>query len=215
MPSASSRAISAGSRVRWMHFVSAGREGFEAAGLPRGVTITYAAGAVAPTVAEHAMALLLALARRVPEMVMQGAESRWDRALATRAISLEGGTLVIVGSGHIGIEVARRARTFGMRTVGLSRRAAADPALDESLPLDQLHAALARADAVVIAIALGAEHAPPHRPRTTRRLQTGCADRQRGARRRNRPGSAGRRIALGPDRGRRLRRHLSGTVACR
>ena len=144
----------AGSAVRWMHFVSAGREGFEAAGLPKGVAITYAAGAVAPTVAEHAMALLLALARRVPEMVTQGVERRWDRALAARALSLEGGTIAIVGTGHIGIEVARRARAFGMHTVGLSRRAAADAALDESLPLERLHATLSRADAVVIAIAL-------------------------------------------------------------
>ena len=41
-----------------------------------------------------------------------------------------------------------------MHTVGFSRRAAADAALDESLPLNPLHAALARADAVVVAIAL-------------------------------------------------------------
>jgi len=151
-------AVSApGSRVRWMHFVSAGREGFEAVGLPPGISITYAAGAVAPTVAEHAFALLLGLARRVPEMVQQAAERRWDRAPMTRARSLEGGVLAIVGLGHIGIEVARRARAFGMRSVGLSRRAAPDALLDESWPLAQLHAVLARADAVVVAIALSAE----------------------------------------------------------
>lgn len=142
------------SRLRWMHFVSAGREGFEAAGLPRRPAITYAAGAVAPTVAEHAMALLLALGRRVPEMVAQGAERRWDRALAQRAVSLEGRTLAILGMGHIGQGVARRAQAFGMRTVGLSRGAAPDAALDESLPLSRLHEVLARADAVVVAIAL-------------------------------------------------------------
>jgi len=142
------------SRLRWMHFVSAGREGFEAAGLPPRPAITYAAGAVAPTVAEHAMALLLALGRRVPEMVAQAAERRWDRGLAQRAFSLEGRTLAIIGMGHIGQGVARRARAFGMRTIGLSRRAAPDAALDESLPLSRLHEVLARADAVVVAIAL-------------------------------------------------------------
>lgn len=144
----------AGSPLRWMHFVSAGREGFEAAGLPAGVTITYAAGAVAPTVAEHAMALLLALARRVPEMVVQGAAQRWDRGLAMRAVSLEGGTLAVIGTGHIGVGIARRARGFGMRTVGLSRRGLPAEAFDESLPLSALHAVLARADAVAVAIAL-------------------------------------------------------------
>lgn len=147
----------AGSPLRWMHFVSAGREGFEAAGLPSGVTITYAAGAVAPTVAEHAMALLLALARRVPEMVMQGAAQRWDRGLAMRAVSLEGGTLAVIGTGHIGVGIARRARGFGMHTVGLSRRGSPAEAFDESLPLSALHAVLARADAVAVAIALAPE----------------------------------------------------------
>src|SRR4051812_34118800 len=58
-----------GSTVRWMHFLSAGREGFEAVGLPGGVAITYAAGGAAPAVAEHAMALLLALGRRLPEVL--------------------------------------------------------------------------------------------------------------------------------------------------
>ena len=140
--------------VRWMHVVSAGREGFEAAGLPRGLVITSAAGAVAPTVAEHAMALLLALGRRLPEAVLQGRESRWDRALAARARSLEGGTLAIVGTGHIGLELATRARAFGLHTVGVSRRVIDDPRLDESRPLADLHAVLARADAVAIAIAL-------------------------------------------------------------
>ena len=147
----------AGSPVRWMHFVSAGREGFEAVGLPPGIAITYAAGAVSPTVAEHAFALLLALVRRIPEAVAQQGDRRWDRAPAARASSLEGGVLAVVGTGHIGLEVARRARAFGMRTVGLSRRAAPDALLDESLALSELHAVLARADAVVVAIALTAQ----------------------------------------------------------
>lgn len=150
-------AIAAAGRLRWMHFVSAGREGFVAAGLPAGVAISYAAGGVSPTVAEHAMALLLALARRVPEMVLQQAQSRWDRQLALRAVSLEGMTLAIVGTGHIGIELARRARAFGMRTVGLSRGARPDPALTESHPLDARLRVFAEADAVVVAIALTAD----------------------------------------------------------
>jgi phosphoglycerate dehydrogenase-like enzyme len=147
----------AGSTLRWMHFISAGREGFEAAGLPPGVAISYAAGGVAPTVAEHAFALLLALGRRVPQMAAQSAQKRWDRAFAARATSLEGGVMAIVGTGHIGLEIAGRARAFGMHTVGLSRRAEAHVLLDESLPLSDLHTALARADVVMIAVALNAD----------------------------------------------------------
>lgn len=146
-----------GARLRWMHFLTAGREGFDAVGLPPRPAISYAAGAVAPTVAEHAFALLLALGRRVPDMLAQAAQSRWDRAPATRTRSLEGGTMAIIGLGHIGLQMARRAQAFGMRTVGLSRGAAPQAGLDESRPLSELHAVLARSDVVVLALALTPE----------------------------------------------------------
>jgi phosphoglycerate dehydrogenase-like enzyme len=146
-----------GNTVRWMHFISAGREGFEAAGLPHGIVISYAAGAVAATVAEHAMALMLALGRRVPEFVEQAREHRWDRALAARATSLEGQTLAIVGFGSIGVALARRARPFGMRVVGVTRSAKASPDVDVMSGLDALHRVLGEADVVAIAIALNSE----------------------------------------------------------
>lgn len=142
--------------VKWLHFVSAGREGYEELGWPPGVVVTYAGGGVSPTVAEHAMALVLALARRVPDMVgIVMARRAWDRSLvAPRARSLEGATLVIVGYGHIGRELARRARPFGMRIVSVARTPRPDPLVDEALPLAELRAALAKADVVVLAIAL-------------------------------------------------------------
>jgi phosphoglycerate dehydrogenase-like enzyme len=146
-----------GGTLRWMHFITAGREGFEAVGLPPGVAITYAAGGAAPAVAEHAMALLLALGRRVPDMLRQGAERRWDRALAARATSLEGQTMVIVGFGHIGQEIAKRARGFGVRIVALSRAGKPHALADQSRPLSELHAVLGEADSVMVAIALTEE----------------------------------------------------------
>ncbi len=146
-----------GNTVRWMHFISAGREGFEAAGLPRGVVISYAAGAVAATVAEHALALMLALGRRVPEFAAQARERRWDRAVAARATSLEGQTLAIVGYGSIGAELARRARPFGMRVVAVTRSAKASSDVDAAFGLDALHRVLGEADVVAIAIALNSE----------------------------------------------------------
>lgn len=146
-----------GCALRWMHFVTAGRDGFDAVGLPPRPAISYAAGAVAPTVAEHAFALLLALGRRVPDMLAQSATHRWDRTPATRTASLEGRTMALIGTGHIGIQMAIRAKAFGMHTVGLSRSARPGAGLDESLPLAQLHAVLARSDVIVAAVALTAE----------------------------------------------------------
>ncbi|MFT8247301.1 D-2-hydroxyacid dehydrogenase [Roseomonas sp. BN140053] len=146
-----------GGALRWMHILTAGREGFDAAGLPRGVAVTWAAGAVSPTVAEHAMALLLALARRLPEMVGQTSRGQWDRAAAGRATSLEGATLLILGLGHIGREIARRARPFGMRLVGVTRTPGEEPLLDEVHGLPALPELLGRADAIAVALNLAPE----------------------------------------------------------
>jgi phosphoglycerate dehydrogenase-like enzyme len=141
-------------KLRWMHFLTAGKEGFDAVGIPAHITVTRTDGASAPVVAEHAMALLLALGRRLPQALAQQAAGQWDRGLAMRAASLEGKTMAIVGYGHIGREIARRAHAFGMQVVALSRSGAADEPADEGQPLAALHAVLARSDVVALAIAL-------------------------------------------------------------
>ncbi|HEX6001868.1 MAG TPA: NAD(P)-dependent oxidoreductase [Hyphomicrobiaceae bacterium] len=147
-----------GNALRWMHFLTAGREGFEAAGLPSGVAVTTPAGCVAPTVAEHAMALLLALVRRVPDMLDHQSRRDWSRiGVSAKAMSVEGKSMAIVGYGQIGREVAQRAKAFGIRTIGISRTRKVDALLDECHPLDELDRVLARADVIMLTIALTAE----------------------------------------------------------
>ena len=145
---------SPGNTVRWMHFCSAGREGFDAVGIPAGIAVTYAAGGASPAVAEHAMALLLSVGRRIPESLVQQSERKWDRAPAARSSSLEGRTMAIIGYGNIGQEIAKRARGFGTKLIAVSRSAKADELVDEAAPLSSLHEVLGRADVVVVAIAL-------------------------------------------------------------
>ena len=97
------------SAVRQLHFNSAGRNGFEAAGIPDGLIVTNAEGALSPTVAEHAFALVLGLPagcrRRSSHQRRQ-----WVQSVGEGTRSLDGGTMVLVGLGHIGREVAIRAR---------------------------------------------------------------------------------------------------------
>jgi len=144
--------------VRWMHFLTAGREGFDAVGLPARVAVSYPHGCVAPTVAEHAMTLLLALVRRVPAMLEQQAKRNWSRLdVSAKATSVEGKVMAIVGYGQIGREIARRARPFGIRTVAVSRARKSDEWLDESHTLSELDQVLARADIVMLTIALTPE----------------------------------------------------------
>ena len=147
---------SAANTIKWMHFISAGREGYEELGWPPGIAVTYAGGGVSPGVAEHAMALLLAMARRVPDLVRTVMPQRkWDRTLvAPQSRSLEGATMAIVGYGHIGRALAKRAKAFDMRIVTASRSPVQEPLVDQAFPLTALKQALALADVVVVAIAL-------------------------------------------------------------
>ena len=121
---------------------------------------------VAPTVAEHAMTLLLALTRRVPAMLEEQAKRNWSRLdVSAKATSVEGKVMTIVGYGQIGRQVALRARPFGIRTIGVSRTRKSDDLLDESCTLSELDQALGRADIVMLTIALTRGDPSPVRPR--------------------------------------------------
>lgn len=143
--------------VKWIHFLTAGREDFEAAGIPEWLDISGPDGATAPAVAEHCMALMLALVRRVPELAAATSAATWERAIARRMTSLEGGTLLVLGMGAIGREIARRARGFGMRTVAATRNPRDDALFDAAHGLDRLPELYAQADAVAVALALAPE----------------------------------------------------------
>ncbi len=139
--------------IRWLHVLSAGREGFEAAGIPPSIVVTGAAGAHSPALAEHLMGFILAWARRTPEITRATARHVWDRSIAGSIVSLENKTLVIVGFGHAGRELAKRARAFDMRVVAVNRTPKSDPLVDEVYPLTRLHDALAQADFIALTIA--------------------------------------------------------------
>src|SRR3954469_1040356 len=104
-------------RLRWIQLLTAGYEGPLLNGVPAGVTVANAGDAFSPAVAEHAMTLLLALVKRVPEMVANHTRHGWDRGFSAYMGSLNGKTLAIVGFGSIGRELAQRARGFGMKVI--------------------------------------------------------------------------------------------------
>ncbi|MCC6472266.1 MAG: D-2-hydroxyacid dehydrogenase [Burkholderiales bacterium] len=150
---------SPGRTVRWVQCVSAGFEGLVRHGFPADIPLTNQGGAVAPAVAEHAFALMLALLRRVPEAVLARTRREWDRSFSSTTSALEGRTLAIIGCGHIGRQVARRALAFDMRVIGVSRSGLGHPEadaeararFDELHPVSALKSVLARAQAIVLA----------------------------------------------------------------
>jgi phosphoglycerate dehydrogenase-like enzyme len=139
--------------VRWIQCVSAGVDGIVSQGIPASIVITNQGGAVAPTVAEHAMALLLGMARQIGPTYERSLRGTWDPKFTPPIMALEGRTLAVVGFGNIGRNVARRAKAFDMQILGLARAPHDEEFADEMHALTELHAVLARADAVVVCVA--------------------------------------------------------------
>jgi D-3-phosphoglycerate dehydrogenase len=87
-----------------------------AAASARGILVVNSPGANSISVAEHACALMLALARSVPAADRAMKVERWDKHLFV-GHELRGKLLGVIGLGRIGQEVAQRARAFGMRVI--------------------------------------------------------------------------------------------------
>ena len=111
--------------------------------------------------AEHTMALLLALARWIPQAQASLARGEWRRE-AFVGIELYGKTLGVIGLGKIGAEVARRAQAFGMQVVAHDPYISEDRAARLGVQLVDLPALLAASDAVTLHV--------PLTPRTARLL---------------------------------------------
>lgn len=82
----------------------------------KGIAVMNTPGANAVAVAEHTLALMLALARHVPRADALMKQGKWEKK-ALQGTELRGKTLGVVGLGRIGMEVARRALAFGMTVV--------------------------------------------------------------------------------------------------
>lgn len=81
----------------------------------RGIPVTVTASANKVSVAEQTMMLMLALAKDVVGYDQSVRSGAWSRRYSLRAFELRGRTLLLIGFGRIGKEVAARARAFGMR----------------------------------------------------------------------------------------------------
>lgn len=111
-------------------------------------------GAEAGVVAEHAIGLLLACARRIMDGHNGIRDGDWPQ-LTGSTVELLGKTLGIVGLGHIGCEVARRARAFGMTLLYHDVvDAPADMAAELGLERVELRDLLQRSDAVTVHVPL-------------------------------------------------------------
>jgi phosphoglycerate dehydrogenase-like enzyme len=150
------------SKLTFIQSISAGTDQYDKALLrERGIRLASAAGVNAEAVAEHAMALMLALCRRLPEARDNQNAQRWRgmiSEIAAREDQLTGKTLLIVGMGRIGRRLARLAKAFDMRVIATKRDTATGTSgADAVYGNHRLHELLGEADVVALTCPLTAE----------------------------------------------------------
>lgn len=149
-----------GKKLRWVHSTSAGVE--KIVHIPElrdsDIILTNAKIMMGPEIADHVFALLLALTRNLKEYDREMDNGNWMRG-QTRLpmIELRRKTMVIIGLGGIGSQVAQRAAAFDMRVVGVDPKdIPLSRDVEEVVVPDQLHRVLPEADVVVSCV--------PHTP---------------------------------------------------
>jgi D-2-hydroxyacid dehydrogenase (NADP+) len=142
-------------QLRWIQLASAGvPHALCAVAREKSIRVTNLAGLYGPTIAEHALAMLLTLSRNLHVVQRNQAGKTWDRSVMNSMRDLAGTTLAIVGLGNIGCHIARLARAFGMRVVGCKRTSKLCAFADQVYPYEDLRAMFAEADHVAIAAPL-------------------------------------------------------------
>ncbi|MBQ6431598.1 MAG: D-2-hydroxyacid dehydrogenase [Oscillospiraceae bacterium] len=110
--------LSAAKKLKWVQMTWAGADRYLSGGFPKDVLLTTASGAFGETIAEHALAMLFALCRRLP--AYQKARKWQDLGCEKR---IAGSTALIFGCGNIGSAIARRLQAIGVHTIGVCRAA--------------------------------------------------------------------------------------------
>jgi D-2-hydroxyacid dehydrogenase (NADP+) len=154
--------IGSAKRLRFIQSISAGGDQFDEQQLrTHGIRLASAAGITAQAVAEHAMALMLALRRHLHTARDNQLRKHWCGMIShipSREDQLGGKTLLIIGLGRIGTRLARLAKAFDMRVIGTKR----DPSrgvdnVDTVVGNDRLLDLLPSADIVVVTCPLTPE----------------------------------------------------------
>ena len=158
----SERMVSSARQAVWVQVFSAGVERcFDTENIKNGkVVLTNMQKLSAPVIAEHVTAMTLALARALPQMSKAMPDGSWLRRSgpAENMQTIGGKTMLVVGLGGIGTEVARRAAALDMRVVGTRRSSHEGPEFVEYVGLsDEMHELAATADFIVNALPLTPE----------------------------------------------------------
>ena len=138
----------------------------------RGIVVMNTPGANAVAVAELTIGLMLALARKVPAANAGMHAGRWEKKILQGA-ELRGKTLGILGLGRIGLEVAKRAKGFGLEIVGSDPFVSAAVARENGIKLVKLDELIAGSDYITLHVGLTPQTAGVINAKTLAKMKKG------------------------------------------
>lgn len=143
--------------LAWIHFLSAGVERIWDMPFDKSAyVLTKSSGVHAAPMSEYAIGAMLHFAKKFDQLADQAARGVWQRAWLDE---LTGRSLIILGMGHIGTELAKRARVFGMDVCGVARNPDHHAGDLPCIGLKDLAAQLERTDYLVVCLPLTAQTA--------------------------------------------------------
>lgn len=143
-------------RLKWIQVLSAGVERLPFQALEtRNIWVTNARGIHRVPMSEYTLGLMLHHVRRFDTFFANQQKAVWDRS--PRVDELAGKTVGILGAGAIGSEIARKAKIFDMKVIGLSRTGESQAYYDQLFGRDQLEIFLNQSDFVIVILPLTPE----------------------------------------------------------
>ena len=138
--------------LRLVQLLSAGVDAVDFTALPGRLIVASNAGAYSAAMSEHVLAMVLSLAKRLPQRHAALVAGRYEKWAPAR--TLDGSVCVILGFGGIGIATARLMRAFGARVYAVTRSGETSEPADFVGTLDDLDQVLAAADVLVVSLPL-------------------------------------------------------------
>lgn len=138
--------------LEWIQLNSSGADAYAASGsVPLDTVITCSTGAYGHAISEYMVAMLLAMMKKIPSYMEAQKKGLWTDFGSVE--SPAGKRILLVGTGNIGLEFAKRMKVFGCKLIGIRNRSSiCPPELDEIYGLDSLKEQVSKADVIALSL---------------------------------------------------------------
>jgi len=149
--------IDAGANLKFIGRAGVGVDNIDIdAATARGIPVMNAPRGNIVSTAEHTIALLMSLARRIPQADRSVRAERWERK-DLKGVELSGKTLGVIGLGRVGREVSQRMLAFAMKVIAFDPYVTAEVAADLGVGLVDMDTLLGESDFITVHVPLGAD----------------------------------------------------------